>query len=78
MTKATKHLKLLKSQKAKIGIWGCGYIGYSTMSFYAKNNILSLGYDTDLAKVKSINKGKISIYGLKNWLGFSINKKQKK
>ena len=78
MTSKTQHFKLLKSNKAKIAIWGCGYIGYSTMCFYAKNNIKSFGYDIDIQKVKEINKGKINIYGLKNWLGFNINKKTKK
>ncbi len=78
MTSKTQHFKLLKSNKAKIAIWGCGYIGYSTMCFYAKNNIKSFGYDIDIQKVKEINKGKINIYGLKNWLGFNINKKKQK
>ncbi len=78
MSYQKNYLKLLKSHKAKICVWGCGYIGYSTMSFYAKNNILSLGYDVDKNKVDAINKGKINIYGLKNWLGFKLNKKQKK
>ena len=74
----SKYLKFLRNKKAKIAVWGCGYIGYSTMSFYAKNNIRSIGYDIDKKKIDTINKGKISIYGLKNWLGFSLNKKQKK
>ena len=78
MSSSLKYLKYLKNKNAKIAVWGCGYIGYSTMCFYAKNNIRSLGYDVDDKKVKIINQGKISIYGLKNWLGFTIDKKQKK
>ena len=31
-----KYVNLLNKKKAKICIWGCGYIGYSTMSFFAK------------------------------------------
>ena len=35
---------------------------YSSMNIFNEN------------QVKEINKGKINIYGLKNWLGFNINK----
>ena len=72
------HHKLLTLKKAKICIWGCGYIGYSTMSFYAKKKINSIGFDIDKEKVKHINRGSVNIYGLKNWLGFKIKKNQNK
>ena len=69
-----KYSQLLKNKKAKLLVWGCGYIGISTLAFFAKNKVQSIGYDIDSKKIKDLNKGKIDIYGLKNWFGFDINK----
>ena len=73
-----KYVNLLNKKKAKICIWGCGYIGYSTMSFFAKKKINCVGFDVDQKKVDHINKGSVNIYGLKNWLGFKLKKSQNK
>ena len=73
-----KYIKLLKSKKGKICVWGCGYIGYSTMAFYGKKKITTVGFDVNEDKINHINKGSVSIYGLKNWLGFNLKKNQKK
>ena len=36
--------------------------------------IHSIGFDIDKEKIKSLNNGKINIYGLQKWLGFDVNK----
>ena len=35
---------------------GTGYIGLSTMMYFAKKGVTSIGFDIDLKKVKQINK----------------------
>lgn len=67
-----KHYSLLKSKKYKIGVWGTGYIGFSTMAFFARSGIKVLGYDISREKVDTINRGGYIIKELKGWLGFSI------
>lgn len=62
----------LKSGKRKIGVWGLGYIGYSTISFYAKNGIKAIGFDIDTEKVKALNAAKINIPNIEYWLGFDV------
>src|SRR5438093_3171040 len=59
------------SDLAKIAVWGTGYIGLSTMAYYAKNGIRCVGYDIVPETVRSINAGEISLAGLGQWLGFS-------
>ena len=39
------YQKLLKSKKFKIAVWGTGYIGLSTMVYFAKKKIKCVGYD---------------------------------
>ncbi len=63
--------KRLRSHRAKIAVWGTGYIGLSTMAYYAKNGIRCVGYDIVPETVRSINAGEISLAGLGQWLGFS-------
>jgi len=37
-------------------VLGTGYIGLSTMMYFAKKEVTSIGFDIDLKKVKQINK----------------------
>src|SRR6267378_5004274 len=62
----------LRSQKARIAVWGTGYIGLSTMAYYARRGIKCVGYDIARDVVDSINGGKIPFANLEHWLGFSI------
>ena len=39
------YKRLLKSKKFKIAVWGTGYIGLSTMVYFAKKKIKCIGYD---------------------------------
>ena len=69
---------LLKSKKFKIGVWGTGYIGLSTMVYFSKKNIKCVGYDIDKEKVKKINSGIIPLADLQSWFGFDIKNLVKK
>jgi len=62
----------LKIGKRKIGVWGLGYIGYSTMSFYAKNGIKVVGFDVDKSKTSALNSGKINMPNIEYWMGFNV------
>lgn len=55
---------------ACIGVWGVGYIGCSTMAYYADAGVRSVGYDIDAAKVGELNSGVIPIPGLESWFDF--------
>jgi len=72
MVSLNKVISDLKTGKRKIGVWGLGYIGYSTVSFYAKNGIKSIGFDIDKQKVSSLKKGEINIPNIEYWLGFNV------
>ncbi|NOX71363.1 MAG: hypothetical protein GXO64_01560, partial [Candidatus Micrarchaeota archaeon] len=63
--------KLLNGEK-KIGVWGTGFIGFSSMANFANNGIKVIGYDVVKEKVDMINRGEIPIENLEFWLGFSI------
>ena len=66
------YKNLLKSKKFKIAVWGTGYIGLSTMVYFAKKKIRCIGYDINKEKVKKINSGVIPLPDLKSWFGFDI------
>ena len=50
------YKKNLLKNNNKIAVWGTGYIGLSTMMYFAKKEVTSIGFDIDLKKVKQINK----------------------
>ena len=64
--------KLLKTKKFKIAVWGTGYIGLSTMVYFAKKKIKCVGYDINKEKIKKINSGVLPLADLKSWFGFDI------
>jgi len=61
--------KLLSGEKT-IGIWGIGYIGYSSMAHFANRGVRCLGTDVDTGKVDQINQGVLPIRNIEYWLGF--------
>lgn len=61
--------KLLNGENI-IGIWGAGYIGYSSMAYFASKGVRCLGMDVDATKVNKINKGDLPIHNIEYWLGF--------
>jgi UDP-N-acetyl-D-glucosamine dehydrogenase len=50
--------ELIKSHKAKIGIIGLGYVGLPLSKVFAYRGFPVTGFDIDLSKIKSLNKGK--------------------
>ena len=67
------YKKLLKSHKKSIAVWGTGYIGLSTMVYFASEKIFTIGYDIDEQKVKNICDGILPIPELESWFGFKID-----
>jgi nucleotide sugar dehydrogenase len=67
------YKKSLISKEKKIGIWGTGYIGLSTMVYFARENINTIGFDIDEKKVNDINAGILPIPELESWFGFKID-----
>ena len=63
--------KLLNGDK-KVGVWGTGYIGFSTMANFAANGVACLGTDVIQSIVDTINEGRIPIPNLEYWLGFPV------
>src|SRR3990172_7084177 len=63
----------LLSGKQSLGIWGLGYIGYSSMAYFAKNGVSCLGTDIMKSRIDSINCGKGTIVNMNYWLGFDVN-----
>jgi len=60
----------LRNGEKTIGIWGIGYIGYSSMAHFASRGVRCLGTDVDAGKVEKINKGILPIHNIEYWLGF--------
>ncbi len=65
----TMKEKLLSGEKS-MGIWGIGYIGYSSMAHFASKGVRCLGTDIDAGKVDRINEGILPIHNIEYWLGF--------
>lgn len=63
--------KLLNGDK-KIGVWGTGFIGYSSMAYFANKGVKCIGYDISKEIVDKINKGEIPVPGLGYWLAFDV------
>ncbi len=72
------YKKLLISKKIKIAIWGTGYIGLSSMIYFANKGVVCKGFDIDKKKIKFINQGKLTIPELKNWFKIDIKNLSKK
>ena len=48
--------KSLLEGNRRIGIWGVGHIGYSTMSHFAESGVQCVGFDIEQEKVEQINR----------------------
>lgn len=62
--------QLLNGDKM-IGVWGLGFIGYSSMAHFALAGVRCKGTDIDEYKVACVNQGDIPIPNLEYWLGFN-------
>ncbi len=72
MTQPANYREKLLFGGYRVGVWGIGYIGLSTMAHYAACDVATVGVDTNTDRVQSVNSGEIYIPGLKYWLGFEI------
>lgn len=55
-----------------IGVWGVGYIGFSTLVYFATAGVSGVGYDISRARVNQVNRGEVDIPGLERWLNVPI------
>ncbi len=62
----------LLSGRKRVGVWGTGFIGFTTIAHMAFNGVKTIGLDVVKEKVDMINKGEIPIENLEYWLGFDI------
>lgn len=60
----------LKTGKKKLGVWGLGYIGYSSITYFAKAGVACIGTDTLKKVVNDVNNGKATTPNLDFWIGF--------
>lgn len=60
----------LRDGNAKMGVWGTGFIGYSTLANFANEGIECVGFDIDSDLVATINDGEVPIETVEHWLGF--------
>ncbi len=63
---------LLIDGKARLGVWGCGYIGFTTMVNFAKEGVYSIGFDVDESVVEKIKIGESHIPNIDYWIGYHI------
>ncbi|MBI5597128.1 MAG: nucleotide sugar dehydrogenase [Elusimicrobia bacterium] len=66
------YADLIKGRKSKIGIWGAGFIGFSTMAYFARRGVNGIVVDVNPRRVDAINRGEVDIDGLEGWLGFKV------
>jgi len=60
----------LKIGKKRVGVWGLGYIGFSSIAHFAKEGVLCIGTDILSHRVEAVNQGKATTPNLNFWLGF--------
>lgn len=62
----------LQNGTYRIGVWGTGYIGCSTMAAFARKGIRSIGVDTNVVRVEKINSGKVIARNFEQFLGCKL------
>ena len=60
----------LKTGKKKLGVWGLGYIGFSSITHFARAGVTCIGTDVLQRRTDDVNQGKATIPNLDFWLGF--------
>jgi nucleotide sugar dehydrogenase len=61
----------LLAGRAKLLVWGLGYIGYSTMCHFAAKGVICIGVDPDQERVADANGvGSGPLPNFREWLGF--------
>ena len=62
----------LREKKARIGVWGAGFIGFSTLAHFGRQGVRGVAVDIDKAKVDAVNSGQVHEVGMLEWLGFPV------
>lgn len=60
----------LRMGTRRVGIWGLGYLGFSSMAHFAREGVSCIGTDPLEERVEDVNRGRTAIPGLDMWLGF--------
>lgn len=68
----TSYAELLHAGKQRVGIWGLGYIGYSSMAHLARSGVACVGFDVDEQKLRNVRDGNCAIPNMEYWLGFDV------
>jgi len=68
-TKMSLKEQLRKGEK-RVAIWGLGYIGFSSMAYFARAGVSCIGTDMAKHRVDDVNNGRATIPNLDHWIGF--------
>jgi nucleotide sugar dehydrogenase len=60
----------LKQGTRRVGIWGLGYLGFSSMAHFARDGVSCIGTDPLEERAEDVNRGRTTIPSLDMWLGF--------
>jgi nucleotide sugar dehydrogenase len=66
------YKKLVLEEGYKVGVWGLGYIGLSTIAYMAKRGVRCVGCDVNAERTASVQRGEHYMPGMDYWLGFDI------
>jgi len=72
MAETGKLRRALLEGDKKVGVWGTGYIGFSTMVNFAAQGVTCVGTDINPKQVDNINNGRMPVENLEYWIGFDI------
>ena len=64
----------LKTGKKSLGVWGLGYIGFSSIAYFARAGVACIGTDIAEQRIKDVNQGKVTIPNFQYWLGFDVKR----
>ncbi|MBW2975065.1 nucleotide sugar dehydrogenase [Candidatus Woesearchaeota archaeon] len=64
--------KQLKTGKKRLGVWGLGYIGFSSIAYFARAGVTCIGTDIIQHRVDDVNHGKVTVPNFDFWLGFDV------
>ena len=60
----------LKNGMKKVGVWGLGYIGFSSLAYFARAGVSCIGNDILSQRIEDVNQGNVTIPNFHFWLGF--------
>jgi nucleotide sugar dehydrogenase len=63
----------LRNGDRRLAIWGLGYLGFSSMAYFARSGVACIGTDTLEQRVDEVNGGRTTIPHLAMWLGFETD-----